>query len=77
MRGLSVPYNAVVPQMRKSLCLVAALAASFAPGPVVAQSLTGELIVTVRDSQGLALTGAEVRVSSPALIGGPRRQATG
>ena len=36
-----------------------------------AQGLTGALIGTVRDAQGGVLPGARVRVSSPALIGGP------
>jgi TonB dependent receptor/Carboxypeptidase regulatory-like domain/TonB-dependent Receptor Plug Domain len=43
---------------------------------LAAQGLAGALIGTVRDSQGLAISGAEVRVGSPALIGGPIRQAT-
>ena len=37
----------------------------------VAQGLTGTLIGTVKDEQGGVLAGASVRVSSPALIGGP------
>jgi len=36
-----------------------------------AQALTGALIGTVKDAQGGVLQGAVVRVSSPALIGGP------
>ena len=36
----------------------------------VAQGLTGALIGTVRDEQGGVLAGAQVSVSSPALIGG-------
>jgi hypothetical protein len=40
------------------------------PHLVSAQGLTGALIGTVRDAQGGVLTGAVVRVSSPALIGG-------
>src|SRR5687767_10084282 len=35
-----------------------------------AQTLTGALIGTVKDEQGLALGGALVRVTSPALMGG-------
>jgi hypothetical protein len=35
-----------------------------------AQSLTGALIATVRDDQGGVIPGADVRVTSPALIGG-------
>src|SRR5687768_16677946 len=37
----------------------------------VAQGLTGALIGTVKDEQGAAITGAVVRISSPALIGSP------
>jgi hypothetical protein len=49
------------------------LAAVFALQPcrAAAQGLTGALIGTVRDAQGGVLPGAVVRVSSPALIGGP------
>lgn len=38
------------------------------------QDLNGELVVTVKDQQGGAIRGAEVTVSSPAMIGGPGRQ---
>ena len=41
-----------------------------------AQILTGTLIGTVKDAQGGVLPGAVVRVSSPALIGGPATLAT-
>jgi len=41
------------------------------PGTVAAQSLTGALVGTVKDEQGGAVPGAIVRLSSPALIGGP------
>ena len=37
----------------------------------VAQSLTGTLVVTVKDEQGAVVPGALVRVASPSLIGGP------
>ena len=37
-----------------------------------AQGLTGTLIGTVKDAQGGVLAGAVVRISSPALIGGPQ-----
>jgi hypothetical protein len=36
-----------------------------------AQGLTGALIGTVQDEQGGVLVGARVRISSPAMIGGP------
>jgi len=41
-----------------------------------AQGLTGALIGTVKDAQGLVLPGAVVHVSSPALIGGPATMTT-
>jgi hypothetical protein len=41
-----------------------------------AQTLTGALIGTVNDAQGGVLQGAVVRVSSPALIGGPETMTT-
>src|SRR6185369_4388050 len=37
-----------------------------------AQGLTGTLIGTVRDEQGATVPGAQVRITSQALIGGPR-----
>jgi hypothetical protein len=37
-----------------------------------AQTLTGTLIGTARDEQGAAIAGAQVRLTSPALIGGRR-----
>jgi hypothetical protein len=49
-------------------CLAACLALSTT---AAAQGLTGALIGTVKDVQGGVLAGATVRVSSPALIGGP------
>jgi len=41
-----------------------------------AQALTGSLIGTVKDAHGGVLPGAVVRVSSPALIGGPETLTT-
>src|SRR5215470_4111809 len=41
-----------------------------------AQTLTGTLIGTVRDEQGAAIPGGQVRVTSLALIGGPRTMPT-
>src|SRR5215204_6229710 len=40
------------------------------PGLTFAQGLTGAIIGTVTDAQGGVLSGAIVRISSPALIGG-------
>ena len=54
------------------------LAAAYAllPHVAAAQGLTGALIGTVKDAQGGVLPGAVVRVSSPALIGGPATSIT-
>ena len=57
--------------MRRSLTLLVAAACVLLPRMVAAQGLTGALIGTVKDTQGNVLHGATVRVSSPALIGGP------
>ena len=43
---------------------------------IAAQGLTGALIGTVKDDQGLPIRGASVQVSSPALIGGAAEQST-
>ena len=69
-------YNRRFQPMRRGLCLVAALAAVLQVRPATAQTLTGEFNVIVRDSRGLVLVGAQVALSSPALIGGPKTQTT-
>src|SRR5207244_8265465 len=46
------------------------------PPTVTGQSLTGSLVGTVKDAQGGVLPGALVRVTSPALIGGPATVST-
>ena len=58
---------------RRPLSLFPWVAASciLLPWIVAAQGLTGALIGTVKDDQGGALVGAQVRLSSVALIGGP------
>ncbi len=56
--------------MRRPLMFVLAGACLLQPHPASAQDLTGALIGTVKDAQGGVLTGAVVRVSSTALIGG-------
>jgi Carboxypeptidase regulatory-like domain len=47
------------------------------PQVFAAQGLTGTLIGTVRDEQGATVPGGQVRVTSEALIGGPRTVSTG
>src|SRR5262245_12165232 len=46
------------------------------PHVAAAQGLTGTLIGTVRDEQGAIILGSQVRITSEALIGGPRTVAT-
>lgn len=55
---------------------VLAIACAVPLGVASAQEVTGTLIATVEDPQGAALRGASVRVSSPALIGGPQLATT-
>jgi TonB-dependent receptor-like protein/carboxypeptidase family protein len=57
--------------MRRLAMLLIACVCALLPDMTVAQGLTGTLIGTVKDEQGGVLAGASVRVSSPALIGGP------
>jgi hypothetical protein len=56
---------------RQGSLLLLAAALVLSPGIGVAQRLSGEFIGTVRDEQDAVLTGALVRLASPALIGGP------
>ena len=62
--------------MRRTVVFLLAAAFHLQPHIAAAQGLTGALIGTVRDAQGGVLMGAAVRVSSPALIGGPATQTT-
>src|SRR5262245_9002932 len=47
------------------------------PRVTAAQGLTGTLIGTVRDEENGAVPGVEVRLTSPALIGGPKTMRAG
>src|SRR5687767_14416787 len=58
--------------MRQRPFLLVVAACLLLPGMAGAQGLTGALIGTVKDAQGGVLSGAVVRISSPALIGGPQ-----
>ena len=58
-------------RLRPTLLLWVAAGCVLLPCVAPAQGLTGTLIGTVKDEQGAAVPGAPVRVSSPALIGGP------
>lgn len=52
------------------------LACVLVPRSGLPQGLTGTLIGTVRDQQGGVLPGAQITLSSPALIGGPANSLT-
>ena len=62
--------------MRRLAMLLLVAGFALLPDMTVAQGLTGTLIGTVRDEQGGVLAGASVRISSPALIGGPLTAST-
>jgi hypothetical protein len=55
---------------------LAVVACMMLPRLAAAQGLTGALIGTVRDDHGGVLAGADVRLASPALIGGTARLVT-
>ena len=55
----------------KVLRMVFVMACVLFPLATAAQGLTGTVFGTVKDEQGAVLVGAVVRVTSPALIGGP------
>ena len=61
---------------RRCLLLSVATACVLLPWMAAAQALTGALVGTVKDEQGAVLPGALVRVTSPALIGGPTTTTT-
>lgn len=61
---------------QRSFVLLVGITFFLLPRVAIAQGLTGSLIGTVRDAQGGVLPGVVVRVSSPALIGGPATQMT-
>jgi hypothetical protein len=63
-------------QIQKWLIGSLAVVSLFLPSVANAQGLTGTLIGTVRDEQGAAISGGQVRVTSSALIGGPRDMKT-
>jgi len=56
---------------RQWFLVLLAAACLLLPRMAAAQGLTGAFIGTVKDDQGAVLAGALVRLSSPALIGGP------
>ena len=60
-----------VARTRCCVLLIVTAAGILLPRVTAAQGLTGALIGTVKDAQGGVISGAAVRVSSPALMGGP------
>jgi hypothetical protein len=54
------------------LKLTLSIACLLLPHLAAAQGLTGTLVGTVRDEQGATVPGGQVRITSQALIGGPR-----
>jgi hypothetical protein len=67
--------SSAIPTRRYLFLCITALCVLL-PRMAGAQGLTGTLIGTVKDDQGGVLSGAVVRVSSSALIGGPATLAT-
>src|SRR5438034_9979907 len=65
-----------VTRSRRCLLLSVVTACVLLPWIAGAQALTGALVGTVKDEQGAVLPGALVRVTSPALIGGPTTTTT-
>jgi TonB dependent receptor/Carboxypeptidase regulatory-like domain len=63
-------------QMQSWFIVVLVAACVLLPCAATAQGLTGTLIGTVRDEQGAVVPGGQIRVISPALIGGPRDMTT-
>ena len=57
--------------VRRDLLFLVVTAIALLPLMAAAQGLTGSVIGRVRDEQGAAIQGATVRLSSPALMGGP------
>jgi Carboxypeptidase regulatory-like domain len=63
------------PNGRRSFIVILAVACVLS-SQVAATHLTGTLIGTARDEQGAAVPGGHVRITSPALIGGPKTMPT-
>src|SRR5262245_6170702 len=61
------------------MCFLVIFAVTCIPLSLVAaaQTLTGTLVGTARDEQGAAVPGGQVRISSPALISGPKIMPSG
>jgi carboxypeptidase family protein/TonB-dependent receptor-like protein len=57
--------------MRRSVLILLVVGATLQPFAADGQGLNGALVGTVKDEQGAAISGASVRLTSRALIGGP------
>src|SRR3989442_11513825 len=64
------------PEIQRSFIVVLVAACVLLPRVAAAQGLTGTLIGTVRDEQRAVVPGGQVRITSEALIGGPRTMPT-
>ena len=64
------------PQIQRWCIVIFAATCVLLPRVAAAQGLTGTLIGTVRDEQRAVVPGGQVRVTSTALIGGPRTMPT-
>src|SRR5437867_6817420 len=60
------------PEIQRSFIVVLVAACVLLPRVAAAEGLTGTLIGTVRDEQRAVVPGGQVRITSEALIGGPR-----
>lgn len=75
--GYRTPSHSTAFRLRIGSFVLAAIVVSVAtPDRSSAQGLSGALIGTVKDEQGAALPGADVRLSSAALIGSPATDTT-
>src|SRR5687767_9484317 len=72
-REYAGPPKAVPMHLSRLLCLASLGVLAFLPVGAAAQGLTATIVGSVKDSEGGALAGAVVRVTSPALIGSERQ----
>ena len=63
-------YDSALQHMQKALCLATMVVTLLGPRVSEAQVLTGSLVGTVRDEQAFVVSGVQVRLTSPAIIGG-------
>src|SRR5687768_15388263 len=68
--------NRLMPSAPRRLIVLLTAASILLAAVAAAQGLKGRIIGTVLDEQGAAIPGAQVRLSSPAMIGGTTTQQT-